>query len=296
MADPATARLDPIIRPATEDDVAGDRRASRWPRRGFGGAAAPPGLRAAHIRQALQRGTVHVAQIDGAIVGFGSTVDTGRALHLADLFVDRDVPGSRASAAGCSRGLFGDRWPRTTFASDDPRAMPLYIRAGMSPLWPNVYVTADERFLPEVAPGFDCRAGHRRADRGDREPSGPASTARPTTRSGVIETGRSRSSCVALEPSVAIVQARRRIRGEGRWIDRMRRRADCRSARDGTRRHALRGRAGPGGRGLHSGTQPGPAARSSGPGSGSSTATRSWRASPTSSIRSGRSSIRERRS
>ena len=42
---------------------------------------------------------------------------------------------ARASA-GVARRRLADAWPRTTFASDDPRAMPLYLRAGMRPWWP----------------------------------------------------------------------------------------------------------------------------------------------------------------
>ena len=102
MTDPAPARLDPTIRPATDDDVAAidmlldghDAVSAAPPLR--------PGVRAAHIRQALQRGTVHVAEIEGAVVGFGSTVDMGRALHLADLFVDREF-WVGALVAGCCR-------------------------------------------------------------------------------------------------------------------------------------------------------------------------------------------------
>jgi GNAT superfamily N-acetyltransferase len=220
MTDPATARLDPLIRPATDDDVDAIDRLLDGHDAVSGAPPLRPGLRAAHIRQALRRGAVHVAQIDGAIVGFGSTVDTGRALHLADLFVDREFLG-RGIGGRLLPGLFGDRWPRTTFASDDPRAMPLYMRVGMSPLWPNVYVTADERLLPEVAPEFDSEPTSaekiaaierewtnvdRSADHamwGDREGAQPF----VVRRAGRV---------------VAVVQARRRIRGEGRWIDRMR--------------------------------------------------------------------------
>ena len=220
MTEPATTRLDPTIRPATDDDVAAID--SLLDGHDAVSAAPPlrPGLRAAHIRQALRRGTVHVAEVEGAVVGFGSTVDTGRALHLADLFVDREFLG-RGIGSRLLPELFGDRWPRTTFASDDPRAMPLYIRAGMTPLWPNVYVTADERRLPEVAEGFDYEPAtveqvaaierewtgdDRSADHamwGDRDGAQPF----VVRRAGTV---------------VAIVQARRRIRGEGRWIDRLR--------------------------------------------------------------------------
>ena len=220
MSDPATARLDPSIRPATDDDVAAidtlldghDAVSAAPPLR--------PGIRAAHIRQALRRGQVLVAQIDGAVVGFGSTIDTGRAVHLADLFVDRGFLGRGIGGRLLPR-LFGDRWPRTTFASDDPRAIPLYIRTGMTPLWPNVYVTADERVLPEVASGFESEPAT--ADQiaaietewtgVDRSADHAIWSDRDGARPFVVR----RAGTV-----VAIVQARRRIRGEGRWLDRLR--------------------------------------------------------------------------
>jgi GNAT superfamily N-acetyltransferase len=220
MTDPATTRLHPTIRPATDDDVAAIDNLLEGHDANSAAPPLRPGVRMAHIRQALGRGTVHVAEVDGAVVGFGSTVDTGRALHLADLFVDRQFLG-RGIGSRLLPGLFGDRWPRTTFASDDPRAMPLYIRAGMTPLWPNVYVTADEGRLPDVAPGFvaepataeqvatierEWTGDDRSADHamwGDRDGAQPF----VVRRAGTV---------------VAIVQARRRIRGEGRWIDRLR--------------------------------------------------------------------------
>jgi GNAT superfamily N-acetyltransferase len=83
-----------------------------------------PGIRAAHLRQQLRWGEVLVADIDTRIVGFGGTIDTGRAVNLADLFVDRAFLG-RGIGGRLLPQLFRDRWPRTTFASDDPRAMPL---------------------------------------------------------------------------------------------------------------------------------------------------------------------------
>jgi acetyltransferase (GNAT) family protein len=220
MTDLASTRLDPLIRPATEDDIGGIDKLLDGHDAVSGAPPLRSGVRAAYLRLALRRGTVHVAQIAGVIVGFGTTLDTGRAVHLADLFVDREFLG-RGIGGRLLPGLFGDRWPRTTFASDDPRAMPLYMRAGMSPLWPNVYVTADERFLPDVAPGYDV------------EPA----TAAQIAAIEVEWTGVDRSADHAIwadregaQPFVvrragtvvAIVQARRRIRGEGRWIDRMR--------------------------------------------------------------------------
>jgi len=108
MTDPATARLDPIIRPATDDDVSAidtlmdghDAVSNAPPLR--------PGIRAAHLRQQLRWGEVLVAEIDTRIVGFGGTVDTGRAVNLADLFVDRAFLGRGIGTGSC----------RSSFATD----------------------------------------------------------------------------------------------------------------------------------------------------------------------------------
>ena len=290
MARPATSQpeqLDPIIRPATDDDVGpidtmldGHDAVSEAP-------PPRPGMRAARLRQLLQRGEAHVAVIDGRVVGFGGTVDIGRAIHLTDLFVDRDFLG-RGVGGRLLPPLFRDRWPRTTFSSDDPRAMPLYIRSGMTPYWPNLYVTADERVLAPIPSGFDAEpataaqlaaieAGWSGVDR-------LADYAMWNDRDGATSTVVRRAGSV-----VAIVQSRSRARGDGRWIDRAvvaptadpteTAAAVMRFASVPDRRSARAFRA--------------PIRRwptSSGRASGSSTRTRSWQVSRTSSTRSGPSS------
>ena len=77
---------------------------------------------------------VLVTEEDGGAVAFGAVVDTGRASMLADLFV-RAGPAGTGPRPPLLAALFGDAPRRTTFASDDPRALPLYVRAGMTPLW-----------------------------------------------------------------------------------------------------------------------------------------------------------------
>ena len=59
-------------------------------------------------------------------------LDTGRARMLADLFVE---PGRLGQGLGrpLLTALFEDAPVRATFASSDPRALPLYVRAGMTP-------------------------------------------------------------------------------------------------------------------------------------------------------------------
>jgi GNAT superfamily N-acetyltransferase len=104
----------------------------------------------AHLRE---RGTLLVAQMGGHVVGYGATVDIGAASLLADLFVDPSRHG-----AGVGGALLDALWPvgqsvaaRFTFASHDPRAMSLYIRAGLIPWWPLLYLRGRATALPDAA-------------------------------------------------------------------------------------------------------------------------------------------------
>ena len=116
-----------------------------------------------------------MADEGGAVVGFGAAVDAGRSVHLADLFVRPDRLGQ-----GIGRPLldavFGDAERRTTFASDDPRALPIYVRVGMRPLWASLYVEGPSSRLP-VATGH--LRNTRRDSRGGRGVRGCLARPRP---------------------------------------------------------------------------------------------------------------------
>ncbi len=214
-----SGRVEPAVRPATDEDVAAidvmleghDAVSSAPPPR--------PGARAIRIRQLLKRGEVLIALIDGRVVGFGGTVDTGRAVHLTDLFVDRDYLG-RGIGGTLLPPLFHDRWPRTTFASDDPRAIPLYIRAGMTPCWPSIYISADARFLPEAGAGFDAEpatAGQLSSIEAEWTGVGRSEDhAMWAERDGARPLIVRRAGAIT-----AIAHSRNRTRGDGRWIDRL---------------------------------------------------------------------------
>ncbi len=214
-----------MIRPATADDLAaimGVFAANE------GEADVPEDAIGAYLGHLVARGRVAVAerQADpgaggaagaGGIVAFGASVDTGRATHLADLFVLPEHHGG-----GLGRRLLdtvlADDWPRTTFASDDPRALPIYVRAGMTPLWVNVYVSGDPAALPPPPAGwevaditFEAMAGHERrwtgADRGSDLAywgANPGSRAFGVTHGGAI---------------VAVGFSRLRMNRNGHWID-----------------------------------------------------------------------------
>jgi GNAT superfamily N-acetyltransferase len=76
---------------------------------------------------------------DGAIAGFCGIADDGGVVHLSDLFVDPDTLG-RGTGKALLEAAFPREGVRTTFSSGDPRALPLYTRAGLRPLAPMLYL------------------------------------------------------------------------------------------------------------------------------------------------------------
>jgi GNAT superfamily N-acetyltransferase len=169
----------------------------------------------AYYLHLIEHGTVLMAEGDDGPVGFGATIETGRGVHLADLFV---VPDRQGGGIGrrVLEAVFGDRWPRTTFSSDDPRALPLYVRMGMRPLHPNLYLAGDGRRLPEVA-GFEVMAATAQDVAGlEREWLGierPIQhrywASQPEAVPMVVRRGRR---------AVAAGHARSRLMGSGRWF------------------------------------------------------------------------------
>ena len=211
---------DGTVRAATVEDVdAIDAvlRATNPPPQGEPGL--PAGVQHPYLRHLINHGAAAVVEVEAEIVGFGATIFTGRVTHLADLFV---LPAHQGQGHGgrLLGTVFGDHRPRTTFSSDDPRAIPLYVRAGMSPLWPNVYVagdpaglqppdglTVEPTTLEEVA-RLDGEWGgaDRRADIAYWQTL-------PQARPFVVRQ--------AARP-VAVGVGRWRLNGRGRWIDRAR--------------------------------------------------------------------------
>jgi hypothetical protein len=102
----------------------------------------------------LRRGTVVVAEAEGVVVGYAAAVEIGGWRHVTDLFVH---PGARDH--GWGRALLGEvlagSASSSTFASDDPRALPIYVRTGMRALWPNLYLEGRAARLAD--PGLRIR-------------------------------------------------------------------------------------------------------------------------------------------
>jgi len=212
------AALPVSLRTATDGDVRaleGVMLATETPAPGE--PATPPGAQEPYLAHLVARGHVVLAELGGAVVGFGATVDTGRAIHLADLFVLPEHHG-RGIGGRLLAAVFGDARRRTTFASDDPRALPLYVRAGMRALWPCLYVAGDPGRVATASAEYAVEevdlSEMARLERGwsgvEREPdlpywaSIPEATAFAIGRAGV---------------RVATGLWRRRIRGIGHWLD-----------------------------------------------------------------------------
>ncbi|HTN81100.1 MAG TPA: GNAT family N-acetyltransferase, partial [Acidimicrobiales bacterium] len=96
----------------------------------------------AHLRHLRETGRMVMASIDGRPAGFGGIVVRSGVTRLADLFVDPDHQGRGVGKALVAELLDG-AMEMTTSASADPRALPLYVRAGMRPLWPYHFMVGD---------------------------------------------------------------------------------------------------------------------------------------------------------
>jgi len=146
MTDVVT-REPPEVRSATLADIPGIR--SILIEHGNDGPTTIADVVGPYLRHLVTTARALVVPEGDRLAAFGATVETGNGRHLTDLFVRTDRLGTGIGRPLLDR-LFGADSPRSTFASDDPRAMPIYIRAGMSPRWPGLYM---------VGPGAGVPAG-----------------------------------------------------------------------------------------------------------------------------------------
>jgi len=146
----APDRLEALIRPATSADLA-QAFAVTW--RCDEGPDVPvptEAWRLHYLEHELATGTMGVAEAGGDVVGFGGTVERGSVTMLTDLYVDPRWHG-HGIGARILESVLDDAWPRHTFASAHPNALPLYVRAGMAPRWIMLYLTGDPSVLHATA-------------------------------------------------------------------------------------------------------------------------------------------------
>ena len=118
-----------------------------------------PGVGFPYLEHAMRHKRLLVAEIDGAAVGVGGSGEIGRrdVRIVTDLFVH---PRSHERGAGKAllEALLVDATDRMTFSSADDRALGLYIRAGMRPWWPLLYLEAEAGRLGAHDPGVEARS------------------------------------------------------------------------------------------------------------------------------------------
>ena len=152
-----TAREGVIVRAGRADDLHQLARIMEANDEGVGWPDMPE-LGYPYLEHVLRHKRLHVAELDGRVVGIGSAADlgSGDVRMVTDLFVDPDAHERGSGRALLDAILEGAR-ERLTFSSADDRALGLYIRSGMRPYWPLLYLEVGPGRLGPHDPGIEVR-------------------------------------------------------------------------------------------------------------------------------------------
>jgi GNAT superfamily N-acetyltransferase len=139
---PSATRLASVdglnVRPAAQDDLPAIARVSAANNEPV---IDPDRSGSRYLDHLLGHARLRVAESAGEVVGFAGAIAVPAGWFLTDLFVAPAVQGR-----GVGRALLAETLPATgsrlTFSSADRRALPIYVRAGMSPWWPLLYLRA----------------------------------------------------------------------------------------------------------------------------------------------------------
>lgn len=102
----------------------------------------------------LESGDLHVMESKGQMVGFGSLITRSSVAFVAELCV-RPTYRSRGYGGALLRHMLPrDGRVSCALSSGDPRALSLFVRAGMVPRWPCLGLVADAAWLGDL-PGED---------------------------------------------------------------------------------------------------------------------------------------------
>jgi GNAT superfamily N-acetyltransferase len=106
------------------------------------GEANPPPIGEPHpwLSHVLRTGTLLVAKRDGEIIGFAGIIARSALVYLSDLFVAPETQSHGVGGALLDAILPRDGRTLATIGSGDPRAQALYIRADMTPEWPDFQI------------------------------------------------------------------------------------------------------------------------------------------------------------
>lgn len=154
------------VRAATEADL--DDAYDIFYRDQVGDAPDPPprGDLPSFLGHLLNTGEMRVAERDGRIVGFAALVTRGGVSYLAELFVRPEEQSAGVGKRLLDAVLPADGRTACTVSSSDPRALALYVRAGMAPRWPMIWLRAKTARLGPLPSGDVTVVG---AEPGDPE-------------------------------------------------------------------------------------------------------------------------------
>src|SRR5260370_8167450 len=96
-----------------------------------------PGDVPSYLRHVLQTGTMYVAEQDEKVLAFAGAITRGNIIFLTDLFVWPAHQSGQLGKTLLHSVLPQDDRVHCTMSSSDPRALALYIRAGMRPQCPH---------------------------------------------------------------------------------------------------------------------------------------------------------------
>jgi ribosomal protein S18 acetylase RimI-like enzyme len=122
-----------------------------------------PGVpRAPYVEHLLTRPGLRlvVGELDGTVAGVAGSIEVGDPgrRFLTDLFVD-PARQSRGLGTAMLRAVMDGATERMTFSSKDPRALGSYVRNGMRPWWPLLYLEVEADRLGPQAAGVVARPG-----------------------------------------------------------------------------------------------------------------------------------------
>jgi ribosomal protein S18 acetylase RimI-like enzyme len=147
-----------IVRPAVDADLAAITtilEANDEP------VSWPDVPRAPYVEHLLTRPGLRlvVAELDGSVAGVAGSIEVGATgrRFLTDLYVD-PARQSRGLGTELLAAAMAGASERMTFSSSDRRALAAYIRSGMRPWWPLLYLEVAPGRLGPHESGVDARA------------------------------------------------------------------------------------------------------------------------------------------
>ncbi|MBF6590091.1 MAG: GNAT family N-acetyltransferase [Ktedonobacterales bacterium] len=151
------------IRAATREDLPGVY--AIWYAAEIEGTSTPPLARpvAAWITHVFEHGRMLVAEHAGTLVGFTALIERDGVAYLSDLFILQAHQSRHVGSALLQRVLPGRARVLCTCASREARALALYVRAGMRPRWPNIWLRGHADALGAL-PAGNIRAVEAAAD------------------------------------------------------------------------------------------------------------------------------------